>query len=141
MSIVGDPHFWNLWDQMSDTSMPELTYTSHGPEGGTSHCHVDIKDVVRHDRLVMGRPPHPRPMLSTRPQSCLPGAMQARSSAKERGLSLYMCMRPGWGGGDSSVEMPGCVCLGSENVPIMKDALGKKNIATMKGSSGHFIPI
>ena len=29
-------------------------------------------------------------------------------------------------GGDSSMEMPGCVCWGSENVPILKDALDKK---------------
>ena len=28
-------------------------------------------------------------------------------------------------GGDSSIKMPGCVCLGSENVPILKDALEK----------------
>ena len=32
----------------------------------------------------------------------------------------------GGGGGDSSIEMPRCVCLGSENVPILKDALSKK---------------
>ena len=30
------------------------------------------------------------------------------------------------GGGDSSIKMPGCVCWGSENVPILKDALGNK---------------
>ena len=32
----------------------------------------------------------------------------------------------GGGGGDSSIKMPRCVCWGSENVPILKDALGKK---------------
>ena len=29
------------------------------------------------------------------------------------------------GGGRLHYEMPGCVCWGSEHVPIMKDALGK----------------
>ena len=45
-------------------------------------------------------------------------------------------------GGDSSIKMPGCVCWGSENVPILKDALGikkKKNI--LKSSSAYLIPI
>ena len=28
----------------------------------------------------------------------------------------------GGGGGDSNIKMPGCVCWGSENVPILKDA-------------------
>ena len=31
---------------------------------------------------------------------------------------------PWGGGGRLQCKMPGCVCLGSENVPIMKDALG-----------------
>ena len=41
-------------------------------------------------------------------------------------------VRPGdegsLGGGEGRLqyEMPGCVCWGSENVPIMKDALGQK---------------
>ena len=30
-------------------------------------------------------------------------------------------------GGDSSIKMPGCVCWGSANIPILKDALGKKH--------------
>ena len=29
------------------------------------------------------------------------------------------------GGGGLLYEMPGCMCWDSENVPIMKDALGK----------------
>ena len=33
---------------------------------------------------------------------------------------------PRGGGGGLLYEMPGCVCWESENVPIMKDALGKK---------------
>ena len=33
------------------------------------------------------------------------------------------------------------MCWGSENIPIMKDALGKKNIPILKGSSAHFMPI
>ena len=28
-------------------------------------------------------------------------------------------------GGHLSIKMPGCMCCGSENVPILKDALGK----------------
>ena len=32
----------------------------------------------------------------------------------------------GGGGGDSSIKMPRCVCWGSKDVPILKDALGKK---------------
>ena len=46
-------------------------------------------------------------------------------------------------GSDSSINMPGCVCWGSENVPTLKDALGKKtkNIPILKGSSTYFIPI
>ena len=35
---------------------------------------------------------------------------------------------PGGGGDDSSIEMPGCVCWGSENAPILKDASGKKKL-------------
>ena len=31
----------------------------------------------------------------------------------------------GGGGGGLQYEMPRCVCWGSENVPIMKDVLGK----------------
>ena len=34
--------------------------------------------------------------------------------------------RLGGGGGGLQYEMPRCVCWGSENAPIMKDALGKK---------------
>ena len=44
-------------------------------------------------------------------------------------------------GDDSGIKMPGCVCWGSENVPIMKDALGQKNIPILKGSLAHLIPI
>ena len=36
-------------------------------------------------------------------------------------------------GGDSSIKMPRCVCWGSENVPVLKDALSKKNIPILKG--------
>ena len=36
-------------------------------------------------------------------------------------------MKVAGGGGRLQYEMPGCVCLGSENVPIMKDALGQNN--------------
>ena len=43
-------------------------------------------------------------------------------------------------GGDSSIKMPGCVCLGFENVHILRDALGN-NILILKGSSAYFIPI
>ena len=32
----------------------------------------------------------------------------------------------GGGGGDSNIKMHGCVCWGSENVPILRDALGNK---------------
>ena len=32
---------------------------------------------------------------------------------------------PWGGGGDSCIEMPGCLGWGSENEPILKDALGK----------------
>ena len=44
-------------------------------------------------------------------------------------------------GGDSSIKMPGYVCWGSENVPILNDALGKNKIPILKGSSAYFIPI
>ena len=37
-------------------------------------------------------------------------------------------------------EMPGCVCWGSENVPIMMDASGKKNIPILKESSATKYP-
>ena len=30
-------------------------------------------------------------------------------------------------GGDSGIKIPGCLCWGSEKVPILKDALGKKH--------------
>ena len=36
--------------------------------------------------------------------------------------------------------MLGCLCWGSENVPIMKDALGKQNIPILRFSA-HLIPI
>ena len=49
--------------------------------------------------------------------------------------------RGGGGGVDSSIKMPGCVCWVSENVPILKDPLGKKNIPILNGSSAYFIPI
>ena len=42
-------------------------------------------------------------------------------------------------GGRLQCEMPGCVCWGSENVPILKDAVGQKNIPILKGSSAHFL--
>ena len=32
----------------------------------------------------------------------------------------------GGGGRRLQYEMPGCLCWGSEKIPIMKDALGKK---------------
>ena len=44
---------------------------------------------------------------------------------------------PGGGGGALHYEMPGCVYLGSENVPIMKDALGQISYPLLKGSSAH----
>ena len=47
---------------------------------------------------------------------------------------LVQCPQPEWGGGgDSCIKMPGCVCRGSENVPILKDALGKKKHTHIKG--------
>ena len=42
---------------------------------------------------------------------------------------------------NSSIKIPGCVCWGSENVPILKAALGKKKIPILKVSSAFFIPI
>ena len=36
----------------------------------------------------------------------------------------------GGGGGDSSIKMPECVCSESENLPILKDGLGKKKDAS-----------
>ena len=47
----------------------------------------------------------------------------------------------GGGQSDSNIKMSGCVCWGSENEPILKDALGEKNIPILKGSSAYFIPI
>ena len=47
----------------------------------------------------------------------------------------------GRGGDDSSIKMTECVCWGSENVPILKDALGENNLPILKGSSTYFIPI
>ena len=38
-------------------------------------------------------------------------------------------------------KMPRFVCWGSEIVHILKDALGKKNIPILRGSSAYFIPI
>ena len=50
--------------------------------------------------------------------------------------------RRGGGGGTASLKVgPGCVCWGSENVPILKDASGRKNIPILKGSPAYFIPI
>ena len=49
------------------------------------------------------------------------------------GTSLLVLDIPG-GGVDLNIKIPGCVCWGSENVPILKDALGKKNIPILKGS-------
>ena len=51
---------------------------------------------------------------------------------------------PGGGGGGEATpvkEMPACVCWGSENVPILKDALDKKKkkMPILKGSSAYFI--
>ena len=47
--------------------------------------------------------------------------------------------RGGGGGGGEGEERlqykkPGCMCWGSENVPILKDALGQKTITILKGS-------
>ena len=62
---------------------------------------------------------------------------EVRNTVKAaKGQSLQ---HPGGGGG--SVKMPGCVCWGSENVPILKYVLVKKNIPILKGSSAYFIPI
>ena len=48
---------------------------------------------------------------------------------------------PQGGGGDSIIKNAR-MCWGSENVPILKDALGKKKeIPILKGSSAYFIPI
>ena len=47
----------------------------------------------------------------------------------------------GGGGGGSSIKMPGFVYWGSENVPILKDVLGKNYIAILKGSSAYVVPI
>ena len=41
-------------------------------------------------------------------------------------MMRYMPGGGGGEGGDSSINIPGCVCWGSENVPILKYALGKK---------------
>ena len=38
-------------------------------------------------------------------------------------MKFHSVILPGGGGGALQYEMPGCVCWGSENVPIMKDAL------------------
>ena len=57
------------------------------------------------------------------------------------GTGGWQIKSPGGGGGNSSIKMPGCVCWGSENVPILKDALGRKNIPILKGSSAYFILI
>ena len=55
-----------------------------------------------------------------------------------RGLTIWTSKAQG---GDSSMKMPGRVCLGSENVPILKDTLCKKNIPILKDSSAHLIPM
>ena len=47
----------------------------------------------------------------------------------------------GGGGVDLSIKMPGCVCWGSENVPILRDSLGKKKNTHIRGFSANFIPI
>ena len=39
-------------------------------------------------------------------------------------------------GGDSSIKMLRCVCWGFENVPILKDALGKKKHTNIEGFLG-----
>ena len=31
------------------------------------------------------------------------------------------------------MKMPGCLCWGSEDVPIMKDAVGKKKLTHIEG--------
>ena len=36
-------------------------------------------------------------------------------------------------GRDSNKKMPGCVCWGYENIPILKEALGKKKQRILKG--------
>ena len=50
--------------------------------------------------------------------------------------------REGGGGDDSGMKcLDVCVCFGSENVPLMKDTFGKKNILILKVLSAHLIPI
>ena len=44
---------------------------------------------------------------------------------------------PRGGGGDSSMKCPEECIGGLKIVPIMKDALGQKNIPILKGSSTH----
>ena len=46
----------------------------------------------------------------------------------------------GPGGGDSNMKYLD-VCWESKNVPIMKDAFGKKQNTHIEGSSAHVIPI
>ena len=48
-------------------------------------------------------------------------------------MSCYIGSYPGGGGGHSSIKIPGCVCWGSENVPILKDTLGTKKNTHIEG--------
>ena len=45
------------------------------------------------------------------------------------------------GGGRLQYKNVWMCVLGSENVPILKNALGKKNIPILEGSSAYFVPI
>ena len=40
---------------------------------------------------------------------------------------------------DSNIKMPGCVCWGSENAPILNDTSSCKNIPILNGFSAQFI--
>ena len=42
--------------------------------------------------------------------------------------------------GDSNIEMPGCLCWVSENVPILNDTLSCQNIPILNGTFAEFIP-
>ena len=52
---------------------------------------------------------------------------------------IYCILSPSGATPEGNAQM--CVCWGSENAPILKDAFGKKICAIFKGSYAHFIPI
>ena len=54
--------------------------------------------------------------------------IQTRAAVTHYDVLLIVSLFPrgGRGGADSSMKMPRCVCWWSENIPILKDVLGKK---------------